>query len=57
LTPIPSLLSFFVALDITNVLTFCIVLVGVLSHITVAQRLLYARKVILASEKGDRLNV
>lgn len=49
---IPFLMSFFVALDITNILTLCIVIVGILSHITVAQRLLYARKVILATEKG-----
>jgi len=54
LTPIPPLLDFFVSLDITNILTLCIVIVGVLSHITVAQRLLYARKVILASESGDK---
>jgi len=47
-------LDFFVSLDITNILTLCIVIVGVLSHITVAQRLLYARKVILASESGDK---
>jgi phosphatidylglycerophosphate synthase len=52
LSYVPSLMSFFVALDITNVLAFCIVIVGILSHITVAQRLLYARKVILATEKG-----
>jgi phosphatidylglycerophosphate synthase len=57
LTPIPALLSIFVALDITNVLTLCIVIIGLLSHITVVQRLLYARKVILASEIGDRLDV
>ena len=49
---IPFLLDIFVALDITNILTLCIVIVGVLSHITVAQRLLYARKIILASEQG-----
>jgi len=53
LTPIPGLLAFFVSLDITNILTLCIVIVGILSHITVVQRLLYARKVILASESGD----
>jgi phosphatidylglycerophosphate synthase len=53
LTPIPSLLTFFVSLDITNILTLCIVIVGILSHITVVQRLLYARKTILASESGD----
>ncbi|MGY5859330.1 MAG: CDP-alcohol phosphatidyltransferase family protein [Candidatus Thorarchaeota archaeon] len=49
---VPILMDFFVALDITNILTLCIVIVGVLSHITVAQRLLYARKIILASEQG-----
>ena len=49
---IPFLMDIFVALDITNILTLCIVIVGVLSHITVAQRLLYARKIILASEQG-----
>ncbi|MGY5881114.1 MAG: CDP-alcohol phosphatidyltransferase family protein [Candidatus Thorarchaeota archaeon] len=49
---VPFLLNIFVALDITNVLTLCIVIVGILSHITVAQRLLYARKVILAAEQG-----
>lgn len=54
---IPFLLDFFVALDITNILTLCIVIVGILSHITVAQRLLYARKVILATEKGATPNV
>ncbi|MFW9957279.1 MAG: CDP-alcohol phosphatidyltransferase family protein [Candidatus Odinarchaeota archaeon] len=53
LTPLPGLLAFFVLLDITNILTFCIVIVGILSHITVVQRLLYARKVILASELGE----
>jgi len=49
---IPFLMNLFVALDITNILTLCIVIVGILSHITVAQRLLYARKVILATEQG-----
>jgi phosphatidylglycerophosphate synthase len=49
---VPILMNFFIALDITNVLTLCIVIVGILSHITVAQRLLYARKVILATEQG-----
>lgn len=49
---IPVLMNIFVALDITNILTLCIVIVGVLSHITVVQRLLYARKVILAKEQG-----
>ncbi|MGY5871144.1 MAG: CDP-alcohol phosphatidyltransferase family protein [Candidatus Thorarchaeota archaeon] len=49
---IPFIMEIFVALDITNILTLCIVIVGVLSHITVAQRLMYARKIILASEQG-----
>jgi CDP-diacylglycerol--glycerol-3-phosphate 3-phosphatidyltransferase/archaetidylinositol phosphate synthase len=53
LTPVPVLLQFFTFLDITNILTFCIVIVGILSHITVAQRLAYAHKVIIASEKGE----
>ena len=53
LSPVPGLLAFFVSLDITNILTLCIVIVGILSHITVVQRLLYARKIILASESGD----
>jgi phosphatidylglycerophosphate synthase len=57
LSGLPPLWGFFSALEITNVLTFCIVLVGVLSHITVVQRLLYARKVILASEQGGSLDV
>ena len=54
---VPFLLNIFVALDITNVLTLCIVIVGVLSHITVVQRLLYARKIILAVEQGATSDV
>ena len=57
LTPIPVLLYFFVMLDITNILTLCIVIVGILSHITVAQRLRYAKKVIGASEQGETSDV
>jgi len=57
LTPVPVLLDFFVALDITNILTLCIVIVGLLSHITVAQRLRYAKKMIGASEQGDASDV
>lgn len=57
LTPIPALLDFFTMLDITNILTLCIVIVGILSHITVAQRLAYARKMILASEQGESSDV
>jgi CDP-diacylglycerol--glycerol-3-phosphate 3-phosphatidyltransferase/archaetidylinositol phosphate synthase len=54
---LPFLVNLFVSLQITNILTLCIVLVGFLSHITVAQRLLYARKVILATEQGAAPNV
>ena len=54
---VPFLLDIFVALDITNILTLCIVIVGILSHITVVQRLLYAHKVILATEKGAHIDV
>jgi phosphatidylglycerophosphate synthase len=57
LTPIPVLLDFFVILDITNVLTLCIVIAGILSHITVAQRLVYAKKMIGAAEQGDGSDV
>ena len=57
LTPVPVVLDFFVFLEITNILTLCIVIVGVLSHITVVQRLLYARKVILAAEQGESSDV
>jgi phosphatidylglycerophosphate synthase len=57
LTPVPVLLEFFTVLDITNILTLCIVIVGVLSHITVVQRLAYARKVITTSEQGETSDV
>jgi phosphatidylglycerophosphate synthase len=57
LSPIPAALDFFVMLDITNILTLCIVIVGILSHITVVQRLSYARKIIGASEKGEKADV
>jgi len=49
---VPFLVNIFVSLQITNILTLCIAIVGILSHITVAQRLMYARKVILAEEQG-----
>lgn len=52
LSAVPFLVSLFVSLQITNILTLCIVIVGVLSHITVAQRLLYAHKIITATEQG-----
>ena len=57
LDPIPAALNFFVMLNITNILTLCIVIVGILSHITVVQRLSYAKKVIGASEKGEKADV
>ena len=57
LTPIPVLLDFFVILDITNVLTLCIVIAGVLSHITVVQRLRYAKKMIGATDQGEGSDV
>ena len=57
LTSVPVLLDFFVLLDITNILTLCIVIVGLLSHITVVQRLRYAHKMITSSEKGDTVDV
>ena len=57
LSAVPFLLNIFVALDITNILTLCIVIVGVLSHITVAQRLLYAHKVIIGTEQGGTPDV
>ena len=57
LTPVPLLLEFFTLLDITNILTFCIVIVGVLSHITVVQRLAYARKMITTAEQGESADV
>ena len=57
LTPVPVLLDFFVMLDITNILTLCIVIVGVLSHITVVQRLSYAKKMIGAAEQGESSDV
>jgi CDP-diacylglycerol--glycerol-3-phosphate 3-phosphatidyltransferase/archaetidylinositol phosphate synthase len=57
LTPVPVLLDFFVMLDITNILTVCIVIVGLLSHITVVQRLSYAKKMIGAAEQGESSDV
>jgi CDP-diacylglycerol--glycerol-3-phosphate 3-phosphatidyltransferase/archaetidylinositol phosphate synthase len=51
LTVLPAgIMDLFVAVGITNILTICVAVVGVLSHITVVQRLVYARKVILQTE-------
>ncbi|MCK5151178.1 MAG: CDP-alcohol phosphatidyltransferase family protein [Candidatus Thorarchaeota archaeon] len=52
-----AILNFFVLIDITNILTVCIMIVGILSHITVAQRLLYARKMILSEGQDDTEDV
>ncbi len=52
-----SIVDFFVLIDITNILTVCIVIAGILSHITVAQRLLYARKMIVGSESDSPSDV
>ncbi|MFW9974244.1 MAG: CDP-alcohol phosphatidyltransferase family protein [Candidatus Thorarchaeota archaeon] len=57
ISPIPILLDFFVMLDITNILTLCIVIVGILSHITVVQRLSYARRIITEKEQGEDKHV
>jgi CDP-diacylglycerol--glycerol-3-phosphate 3-phosphatidyltransferase/archaetidylinositol phosphate synthase len=52
-----GLWDIFSILQITNILILCIVIVGILSHITVAQRLAYAHKVITASELGETIDV
>ncbi len=43
----PGVSQFFTTLQITNILTLLVVVVGILSHITVVQRLAYAKKMIL----------
>lgn len=48
-----SVTQVFVSLQVTNILTFVMVIVGALSHVTVVQRLVYARNVIRASEQGS----
>ncbi len=45
--------TWFATLGIVNILTLCIVVIGILSHITVVQRLLYARKVIGSSQNDS----
>jgi CDP-diacylglycerol--glycerol-3-phosphate 3-phosphatidyltransferase/archaetidylinositol phosphate synthase len=52
-----AVMDLFVALEMTNILTLCVVIVGVLSHITVIQRLAYARRVILQTEGEEQVNV
>ncbi|NWF96785.1 MAG: CDP-alcohol phosphatidyltransferase family protein [Candidatus Thorarchaeota archaeon] len=49
--------SLFASLRITNILTVCIVLVGILSHITVIQRLAYARKMIPLAQQEENPHV
>ncbi|MHA2378346.1 MAG: CDP-alcohol phosphatidyltransferase family protein [Candidatus Thorarchaeota archaeon] len=49
-----SVSDWFMLIQITNVLTVCIVIVGLLSHITVVQRLVHARKIIMASESDTQ---
>jgi phosphatidylglycerophosphate synthase len=46
-----TLADAFMFLGITNILSVCLVIVAVLSHVTVVQRLAYARKIIGASEQ------
>lgn len=53
---VPALYSFFVTIEITNILTFCIAVVAILSHVTVVQRLAYAKKMI-GSETGETVDV
>ena len=53
----PVVQSFFVMLDITNILTLCIFIVGILSHITVVQRLAYAKKMIGSQHKDVNTDV
>ncbi len=50
----PSIIAeFFVSIAITNILTFCIALVAILSHFTVYQRLAYANKMIQRNTKQE----
>ncbi|TFF92328.1 CDP-alcohol phosphatidyltransferase family protein [Candidatus Thorarchaeota archaeon] len=53
----PVVISFFTAIQVTNILAFCVVLVAILSHITVVQRLAYARRVITTQEREAGQNV
>lgn len=44
---LPALINnWFISLNIINILTLCIMIVGILSHITVVQRLRYAQRMI-----------
>lgn len=51
----PSLINdWLISLGITNILTLCIVIVGILSHITVVQRLRYAQRMTSGRAHGER---
>ncbi|MHA2424718.1 MAG: CDP-alcohol phosphatidyltransferase family protein [Candidatus Thorarchaeota archaeon] len=52
-----AVLDFFVLIGITNILAVCIMIVGILSHFTVAQRLRYAQKMILSDGQGKNEDV
>ncbi len=52
-----AVMDFFIVLEVTNILTLCIIIVGVLSHITVVQRLAYARKVLSRNEQDENGDV
>lgn len=55
---LPSVVTdFFMFIEITNILTLCIIIAGILSHITVAQRLMYAHKMILSEGQEENSNV
>ena len=41
-------------IEMTNILTLCVAFVGLISHITVVQRLLYARKMILHQSEHEQ---
>ncbi len=51
----PAVVAFFATVEITNILTVCIVIVAILSHITVAQRLAYARRIITSQEAAQNV--
>ncbi|MHA1772183.1 MAG: CDP-alcohol phosphatidyltransferase family protein [Candidatus Thorarchaeota archaeon] len=53
----PFVWQFFASLQITNILTILVVIVAILSHLTVAQRLAYAHKIILGTQQEDMHDV
>ncbi len=52
----PDAGSAILAMGINNFLTLFVIIAGLLSHITVAQRLMYARRVILAAERNGTVS-